>query len=95
MGMSPAPYTGPVPLVTHLHGGHTFDDSDGYPEAWYLPAAGNIPPGYATEGTWYQLLQEEGGGAAAGAWAPRHARPSSTRTTSRRRRSGPTITRSA
>jgi spore coat protein A len=34
MGMNPDPYTGPVPLVTHLHGGHTLDDSDGYPEAW-------------------------------------------------------------
>jgi len=31
-------YTGPVPMVTHVHGAHTFEDSDGYPEAWYLPA---------------------------------------------------------
>jgi spore coat protein A len=28
---------GGVPLVTHLHGGHTEDISDGYPTAWYTP----------------------------------------------------------
>lgn len=32
------PYAGPVPIVTHLHRGHTGQESDGYPEAWYLPA---------------------------------------------------------
>jgi len=32
-------YTGPVPMVVHVHGAHTTEDSDGYPEAWYLPAA--------------------------------------------------------
>jgi bilirubin oxidase len=53
-GARPGPYTGPVPIVTHLHGGHTADDSDGYPEAWYLPAARNIPAGFAREGTWYE-----------------------------------------
>lgn len=26
----------------------------GYPEAWWLPAANDIPPGYATEGTYYE-----------------------------------------
>jgi bilirubin oxidase len=50
---TPGPYTGPVPIVTHLHGGHSTQESDGFPEAWYLPAAGDIPSGYATEGTWY------------------------------------------
>jgi len=44
------PYTGPVPMVTHLHGAHVDPHSDGYPEAWWLPAANNIPAGYATEG---------------------------------------------
>ena len=44
------PYTGPVPLVTHVHGAHTGHESDGYPEAWYLPDAANIPPGYGTVG---------------------------------------------
>ncbi len=46
-----APYTGPVPLVTHVHGAHVQPHSDGYPEAWWLPAANNIPAGYATKGT--------------------------------------------
>jgi spore coat protein A len=31
------PYTGPVPIVTHLHGGHTRSDSDGLPDAWFTP----------------------------------------------------------
>lgn len=30
-GTDSAPYRGPVPIVTHLHGGHTLDYSDGYP----------------------------------------------------------------
>jgi bilirubin oxidase len=44
------PYAGPVPIVTHLHGAHVTPESDGYPEAWYLPAAKNIPAGFATKG---------------------------------------------
>ena len=54
---TPGPYTGPVPIVTHLHGGHSTQESDGYTEAWYLPAAGNIPAGYATVGTWYETFK--------------------------------------
>ncbi len=50
-GMNPAPYTGPVPIVTHVHGAHVAAHSDGYPEAWWLPAAKNIPAGYARSGT--------------------------------------------
>ncbi len=50
-GYDPTPYTGPVPIVTHVHGAHVGPESDGYPEAWYLPNARNIPPGYATVGT--------------------------------------------
>src|SRR5215204_287736 len=50
---TPGPYTGPVPFVTHLHGGHNTEESDGYPEAWYLPAARNIPTGYARVGSFY------------------------------------------
>lgn len=38
----PLPYTGPVPIVVHLHGSHVKPDSDGYPEAWWLPDAVNI-----------------------------------------------------
>ena len=44
------PYSGPVPISTHVHGAHVDPHSDGYPEAWYLPAASNIPAGYATKG---------------------------------------------
>ncbi|HET9594869.1 MAG TPA: multicopper oxidase domain-containing protein [Anaeromyxobacteraceae bacterium] len=40
--VTPPPYKGPVPLVTHLHGAHVDPESDGYPEAWWLPAAANI-----------------------------------------------------
>jgi len=51
-GKSQEPYTGPVPLVTHVHGAHVQADSDGYPEAWYLPAANDLE-GFTTEGTRY------------------------------------------
>jgi spore coat protein A len=55
---TPGPYTGPVPIVTHLHGSvGVADDSDGYAEAWYLPAANDIPAGYAHEGTWYDFFK--------------------------------------
>ena len=53
VGQDPLPYDGPVSIVTHLHGGHTTPESDGYPEAWYLPAANNIPMEFATEGSNY------------------------------------------
>ncbi len=45
------PYDGPVPIVTHVHGAHVGPESDGYTEAWWLPAANNIPSSYATTGT--------------------------------------------
>ncbi len=49
----PTPYLGPVPIVTHVHGAHVGPESDGFPEAWWLPAATNIPAGYATVGSKY------------------------------------------
>ncbi|MDH3671771.1 MAG: multicopper oxidase [Gammaproteobacteria bacterium] len=42
------PYTGPVPIITHVHGAHVGPESDGYPEAWYLPP--NPPAGFAPTG---------------------------------------------
>ena len=42
-GLSQDPYMGPVPMITHVHGADTYEWSDGYPEAWYLPDAKNIP----------------------------------------------------
>jgi len=49
-GTSQMPYEGPVPIVTHVHGAHVEGHSDGYPEAWWLPAAKNVPKKYATSG---------------------------------------------
>ena len=67
---TPGPYTGPVPLVTHLHGGHNHEESDGYPEAWYLPAAANIPAGYATVGSFYDEFNAEFQARYGATWAP-------------------------
>ena len=39
-GKNQSPYEGPVPIVTHLHGAHVKPNSDGYPEAWFLPNRG-------------------------------------------------------
>jgi len=56
---TPGPYTGPVPMVPHMHGGHNAQESDGYAEAWFLPAAKSTPDGFATEGTWYDFFGRE------------------------------------
>ncbi len=53
MGRNPVAYDGPVPIVTHVHGAHVDPHSDGYPEAWYLPAAVNIPADYAKSGAFF------------------------------------------
>ena len=85
---------GPVPMVTHVHGAvGVADDSDGYAEAWYLPAANNIPAGYATEGTWYEFFAGKAAGRMASSGG-RGSRRSSIRTRTGPRRSGTTITRS-
>ena len=55
----PTPYRGPVPIVTHLHGGHSREYSDGFAEAWYLPAAVDIPAGTATVGSFYEHFREQ------------------------------------
>lgn len=49
---TPGPYLGPVPMVVHLHGGNNTAESDGYPEAWYLPAANNLA-GFVRKGSFY------------------------------------------
>ena len=68
---TPGPYTGPVPLVTHVHGAvGVADDSDGYAEAWYLPDAGDIPDGYATEGTWHDFFKAKAEAAYEASWGP-------------------------
>jgi bilirubin oxidase len=58
-GETPGPYRGPLPFVTHLHGAHVTEESDGYPEAWYLPAARNIPAGFARVGSFYERFRAE------------------------------------
>jgi FtsP/CotA-like multicopper oxidase with cupredoxin domain len=68
---TPGPYTGPVPIVTHVHGAvGVGDESDGYAEAWYLPDAGNIPAGYATEGTWYNFFAGKAAAKYGETWGP-------------------------
>ncbi len=72
--LTPGPYTGPVPIVTHVHGAvGVGDESDGYAEAWYLPAANNIPAGYATEGTWYDFFEGKAATSYGAAWGPGYA----------------------
>jgi FtsP/CotA-like multicopper oxidase with cupredoxin domain len=68
---TPGPYTGPVPMVTHVHGAiGVADDSDGYAEAWFLPNAGNIPEGYATHGRWYDFFASKAAAAYGVTWGP-------------------------
>ena len=57
-GDSQLPYKGPVPIITHLHGAHVNPDSDGYPEAWYLPNATNIPTGYSKRGSKFDQIPD-------------------------------------
>ena len=69
-GSDPTPYMGPVPIVTHLHGGHSSEESDGFPEAWYLPAARNIPPGFGRVGSFYRRFRAEAQRLYGQAWTP-------------------------
>jgi len=61
-GVSQEPYTGPVPMIVHVHGAETYEWSDGYPEAWYLPAANDIPTDYATHGAFYGTFKDSAEG---------------------------------
>jgi spore coat protein A, manganese oxidase len=67
---TPGPYTGPLPFVVHLHGSHDYEESDGYPEAWFLPTANNIPAGYATVGSYYEAYKQESFDKYGLVWAP-------------------------
>jgi FtsP/CotA-like multicopper oxidase with cupredoxin domain len=68
---TPERYTGPVPLVTHVHGSvGVGDESDGYPEAWFLPAASDIPPEYARHGSWYRFFANKAFAAHHVSWRP-------------------------
>ncbi|HKX65915.1 MAG TPA: bilirubin oxidase, partial [Intrasporangium sp.] len=68
---TPDAYTGPVPIITHVHGAvGVGDESDGYAEAWYLPAANNLSSGYATEGTWYDFFKGKAAASYGATWGP-------------------------
>ena len=70
-GTDPTTYVGPVPIVTHVHGAHAIQEGDGHPEAWFLPAANNIPAGYATTGTYYDIFKTTAPSGAS--WGPGNA----------------------
>ncbi len=59
-----APYTGPVPVVTHLHGAEVESASDGGPDAWFTPGYIHRGPawdyGGVTECYKYPNSQEAG-----------------------------------
>lgn len=70
-GETPEPYTGPVPIVTHVHGAvGVGDESDGYTEAWYLPDAKNIDETYARNGTWYEFFAKKAEDKFKETWGP-------------------------
>ena len=69
---TPDRYTGPVPMVTHVHGAvGVGDESDGYAEAWYLPDLGTkLPYGYADRGTWYDFFAGKAASSYGEIWGP-------------------------
>jgi len=69
-GADPTRYTGPVPIATHLHGGHSSEESDGVAEAWYLPAANNLPAGYARVGSLYETFRAKAESLLGQPWTP-------------------------
>ncbi len=69
--LTPGSYRGPVPIVTHVHGATGVgDESDGYAEAWFLPAANNLPAEYAKVGTWYNFFAGKAAAAQGLPWEP-------------------------
>jgi spore coat protein A len=62
--MDPAPYRGPIPIVTHVHGAHVAAHSDGGPEAWVMPDASDMPAGYLLKGSNYASVTPAAPGAA-------------------------------
>ena len=55
MAMDPAniaPYTGPIPVSPHLHGGEVPSESDGGPDSWFTPGLKPITgPSWGKDGT--------------------------------------------
>jgi FtsP/CotA-like multicopper oxidase with cupredoxin domain len=68
---TPGRYTGPVPMVPHVHGAiGVGDESDGYAESWWLPNAKDIPAGYAKKGTWYNFFANKAAAEFDATWGP-------------------------
>lgn len=51
-------YTGPVPVVTHFHGGEVPSAFDGHPEGWFTPGTGIVGPAWVTNTFTYPNGQE-------------------------------------
>ena len=49
-----------VPLVPHVHGGHTESDSDGLPEHWWTPGEGAVGPDFVKSIYEYDNDQQAG-----------------------------------
>jgi spore coat protein A len=62
------PVKGGIPVVTHLHGGHTESASDGLPEAWFTQGWRETGPFFVKKKYWYDNDQE-----AATLWYHDHA----------------------
>ncbi|UCH86791.1 MAG: multicopper oxidase domain-containing protein [Dehalococcoidia bacterium] len=62
------PYAGPVPAVTHLHGGEVPSAFDGHPDSWFTPGFAQTGPGFVTNTYTYPNTQE-----AATLWYHDHA----------------------
>lgn len=45
-----SPYTGPVPVSPHLHGGEVPSESDGGPESWFTPGYEHKGPSWGFDG---------------------------------------------
>jgi FtsP/CotA-like multicopper oxidase with cupredoxin domain len=71
------PYAGPVPIITHLHGAHVDPESDGFPEAWYLPAATDLD-GYVTRGPRFGQMPGAADEAGAATFQYRNDQPATT-----------------
>jgi len=67
---SPQGYRGPVPQVVHVHGAHSAQESDGHSEAWYLPAARDLPPDFAVTGSAYREFRSRFADRSGLRWAP-------------------------
>jgi len=69
-GLDPEPYTGPVPMIVHVHGADTEPASDGYPEAWYMPDVPMPPDVQYSTGSLYSQYKTQAESAYGQTWTP-------------------------